>query len=384
MKKLLLISPEYPFPEKCGITVRIGNMCRNIRDVVELHIYVCGNSSATGVIEHKDVFKSVAFAGKSIEKGFLNGILPRLKRKIFKPYFNDKLYVSDHILEDLSSLHKKHVFDAVMIHTPTLARCLEAFPDKVYKIVDSIDIWHQRYLDFCRIGYGKLLSHFRNLELELALYRSADLVLAISLWDRDFMILHGIDPVYVPVSFQPDPLPEKAVTGFDVLYASGNGYANIDAVHFFMDEILPIAKLSLPNLRLLVPNPCDVLKKDYSQNQNIKMLPFYENIRDAYKLADLVVVPLRAGSGLKIKVLESFSFGCPTILSDVAAQGISLQDYPQKDFPSDPNFFAAELVRAFSDRDYRNSLTKSGLEIIREEYNSIKVYQELKRKLSLE
>ncbi|MFZ2658266.1 MAG: glycosyltransferase family 4 protein [Victivallales bacterium] len=384
MKKMLIIAPMYPFPCKCGMTVRIGDMCNNIADSVELHIYACDDSFDNATIEHEDLFKSISFPRKNIKKGFLNKIIPRLKRKIIKPYFDDSLYIADYILEDLSLLHKKYGFETVMIHTPTLARCLNAFPDEVYKIVDSIDIWHQRYLDFCRIGQGKVLSHFRNLELELSLYKSADLVLAISLWDRDYLISHGLNPIYVPVSFKPDPLLAKTPAGFDVLYASGNGYANIDAVHFFMDEILPIVKLSLPDVKLLVPNACDVLKKDYSQDPNIRMLPFYEDIKDAYKLADLVVVPLRAGSGLKIKVLESFSFGCPTILSNVAAQGISLQAYAQKDFPSNPVLFASEVVTAFKDREYRDSLSNSGIEIIRKEYNSAKVYQELKNKISFE
>jgi glycosyltransferase involved in cell wall biosynthesis len=96
----------------------------------------------------------------------------------------------------------------------------------------------------------------------------------------------------------------------------------------------------------------------------------------------VVVVPLRAGSGLKIKVLESFALGKPTVLSSSAAQGIPVQRYAQRNITSDPVGLAAELLESLKDKDYRSELVSTGLDIISKEYNPEKVYGELKMRLS--
>jgi glycosyltransferase involved in cell wall biosynthesis len=382
LKKLLMIAPIYPFPAECGLSIRIGDMCKNISDTVELHLYVCGTCPNSRGIKCNSIFHTVQFSPLKSKDSLFESIKKKVKHRILRPYFDDKLYIPDYILDDLSSLYKKHAFEAVMIHTPVPARCLTAFPDNVYKIVDSIDIFIQRYLDFCKIGQGEILYHFRDVEKEMQLYKSADLAIAISLWDRDFMISHGISPIYVPVSFKPEPLPVKYPFETDILYAAGSGPTNIDAIHFFIKEIFPIVKKSEPKARFLMLNPCEALKNAYTNHDGIIMLPYVEQMRDAYKLADVVVVPLRAGSGLKIKVLESFAFGKPTILSTSAVQGIPVQRYAQRNITSDPAGLAVELLEALKDRDYRSELVASGLDIISREYNPDKVYRELKMRLS--
>ncbi|HBC86805.1 MAG TPA: hypothetical protein DCZ94_07620 [Lentisphaeria bacterium] len=382
MKKMLMIVPEYPFPCKCGMTFRIGDMCRNISDVVELHLFVCGTGKESNSLEGKELFKSISFAPVTASGNWFHETWLKAYRRIAKPLFDNKIYLSEHVLKKLSDMQREYAYDIVMVHTLLLSRALKAFPRHVLRILDPHDIWYQRYLEFLKIGKGPLLLHFRNLEREMELYKNVDLAIAISLWDWEFMTNHGIHPLYVPISFKPNPLPEKIPQGADILYASGNGYANIDAIHFFIKEILPAVKRAVPEVRFMISNACDELKREYSGCEVIKTLPYFEDIREAYQLADLVVVPLRVGSGLKIKVIECFSLGKPVILSSSAAQGISLSNYEQECISSDPVILASEIIKALKQPDYRRKLASSGLGITRDEYNPEKVYGELRKRIS--
>ena len=371
-----MISPEYPYPRKCGFTIRLADLCENLFDIAELHIFVIGPSQEN--IQKTDIFKSVTFYPQPEKHNFIRDLAICAFKKIVQPYFDSKIYVSNSILKRIERIHRDYVFDAVMVHTPLLARCLRAFPGSVKKIIDSHDIWHQKYSEMAKMGHGRILWHFRDLWCEINLYKSVDLVLAISLWDREFMISHGVKPVYVPVSFTPEPLEEKTISEANVLFAAGSGYANVDAIIFFMREILPLVSKSVPGARLLVPNACVELRQEYSGRPDIGMLPFLSDIREAYKMADIVVAPLRYGSGLKIKVLESFAFGKPTILSSSAAQGIALANYAQRHISNKPEILAGEIVMALKELSYRKKLADSGLGVIRDEYNAAKVYGALR------
>lgn len=378
MKKMLMIVPEYPFPCKCGMTVRIGDMCRNINDIVEIHLFVCNPIKGSNPLDGKELFKSISLAPVSVHGNCFYEILQKIFRKITRPLFDSSIYVGDDIIEFLSAMQRKNAYDIVMVHTPLLSRTLKAFPRNVFRIIDPHDIWYQRYYEFMKIKKGKLLTHFRNLGREMELYQNVDLVLAISLWDRDFMVSHGINPIHVPVSFKTEPLPERNPPGANILYASGSGYANVDAIHYFVNEIFPSVKKNIPEAKFIISNACDELKEEYSCRKDIMMLSYLNNVREAYLLADIVVIPLRIGTGLKIKVLESMSFGKPTILSATAARGIEIEDYLQEQLSDRSEIIADEIIRVFKDESYRRNLSSSGLLIIEKCYNPSKVYGDLR------
>ncbi|MBN1865301.1 MAG: glycosyltransferase family 4 protein [Victivallales bacterium] len=384
MKKLLIVSPIYPFPEKCGLSRRISDMCRNITDVVEIHFFTF--SDAPGKVPLLDggkIFKKVTFAdlqGSPMMPG--NSLCHRIRRAVCPPHFDSSYYVPDRLLHRLKEIHRSEKFDSCMIVTPNLARCLMTFPVEVFKIIDTIDVWSQRASDFKKIRQGALLSQFRDSSREIDWLKKADLVIAISLWDFDYFCCNGLSPIHVPVSFMPSPLPAKSPSVSDILYPAGRGPTNTDAIRFMMDDIMPIVRHAVPEARLLVPNPDQELKDAYAGRDDFVSLPFLENIRDAYSMADLVAVPLRVGSGLKIKVLESFAFGKPTIVSPAAAQGIPMDSYAQNKISANPEEFASEVVDTLSCVEYRRQLIESGLDIIKTLYNPEKVYGELKNRLS--
>ncbi len=353
-------------------------MCTHLANHFELHFFIFGPHQSIDNLQNKGKF------GKIFSSDMLSGFLKttnklgyRMARKVFPPHFDSKRYAPDSILKEISYIQQKENYEACIVHTPLLGRCLQAFPGTVVRIIDSHDIWHQKYLNFKSLGYGKLLSQFRNKDKEINLYRSVDLVLAISLWDHKYLVEHGVNSIYTPVSFKPEPLPAKEPTGHDLLYASGKGITNIDALHYFIGKIMPIVKRQIPYLRLKISNVSDEIRNKYSGRPDIVFLPFFDDAHDAYRGADIVIVPLRYASGLKIKVLESFSLGKPTIVSPAAAQGIPVAEYAQERISINPDIFAEELINALRDQRYRKKLSMSGLAIINNNYSPELVYKDI-------
>ena len=75
--------------------------------------------------------------------------------------------------------------------------------------------------------------------------------------------------------------------------------------------------------------------------------------------ADLVIVPLRAGLGTRLKILEAFSHQVPVVSIVIGAAGIAAVDGRGRLLADDPAAFAEACVRLLRDDDLRRRVTGS-------------------------
>ena len=98
-------------------------------------------------------------------------------------------------------------------------------------------------------------------------------------------------------------------------------YANFNSMDYFLREIFPIINAIKPEVKLLITG-----KKN---NTLIKKLPSYPNvvftgylndIRSAISKSWVSLVPLRYGSGTRIKILEAMALGTPVVSTQKGAE----------------------------------------------------------------
>lgn len=105
------------------------------------------------------------------------------------------------------------------------------------------------------------------------------------------------------------------------------GYGpNIDAVRRLAIQILPLIREHFPDIRLLLagryPKPA-VRELDGLAGVEVHENP--ERLGDLYSRASLSLVPLRAGGGSRIKILEAAAWGIPVVATPLAAEGLELE-----------------------------------------------------------
>jgi len=373
-----MISSLYPFPQKCGFTVRLRDLCEQLTEYFDIHLLVY-NSNNSNDLSRVDVFSKVTFFKPVVYK---KTVFTKIKNRLNPLYFDDPSYMPDVFVEKVLELNEENNYDICMIHTLIFACCINALPNSIFKVVDTHDIWYQKYTEFDKIGSGKLLYQYRDKKHELDFYKKMDLVIGISLWDQEYLQNNGVqNSIYVPVSFKIQSIKKDKPFNNEILYPAGKGQNNIDAIDYFIKAVLPLVKKEIPDVKFKILNPCEEIKEKYSSSPNVVFLPFQENIIDAYKQTDIVVIPLRVKSGLKIKLLESFSYGVPTILTSATAQGIELDGYPQKNYSIEPATFAHEIIKTLSSHEYRQSLSEKALDLIEKYYSPEAVYSELIKRL---
>jgi len=113
----------------------------------------------------------------------------------------------------------------------------------------------------------------------------------------------------------------KAQIEYDLVFVGNLNYPpNVQAVKFVVNEILPEAKKRGLNLSFLAAgaDPAKLLFQLQNKETPFDILPNPADIRVAYRKGRVFVAPMKIGTGLQNKLLESMAMGIPSITSQLA------------------------------------------------------------------
>ena len=84
------------------------------------------------------------------------------------------------------------------------------------------------------------------------------------------------------------------------------------------------------------------------------------SVRPYLDRAFATAIPLRVGSGTRIKILEAWAAGAPVVTSRIAAEGLPHSDGVDLILAEGPAEFARALVRLWRDRRLADQLARQG------------------------
>lgn len=110
--------------------------------------------------------------------------------------------------------------------------------------------------------------------------------------------------------------------GSILFWGAMNRKENEDAIIWFYENMLPGILKEVPSAKLYIvgANPSDTIKK--LNSENIIVTGFVESPLKFFEMAQVSIVPLRYGAGIKIKVLEALASKIPVVSTTVGAEGI--------------------------------------------------------------
>src|SRR5690606_22404281 len=149
----------------------------------------------------------------------------------------------------------------------------------------------------------------------------ADLVLAIQDREREYFAQICSKPVItLGHLITVEPLYQRATRerSFSVLFVGSANAINIEGVQTFVRDTWPLVKREIPDARLLLAGA--VSKADLA-GEGIVRLGFVEDLRTAYKQADVVINPVQHSTGLNIKSIEALGYGMPFVSTSAGVRG---------------------------------------------------------------
>ncbi len=164
------------------------------------------------------------------------------------------------------------------------------------------------------------------------------------------------------------PLPPAAEPV--LLFVGTLGYEpNIDAAQFFATQVLPRVQAAVPATRLVIagqhPAP-GVLA--LAHLPGVSVIGAVPDLQPVYQAAQVVVVPLRAGGGTRLKILEALALGRPVVSTTIGAEGLDLIDGLHLRLADGAEALAEAIVALLRNPDELAALAQHGRERVTERY----------------
>lgn len=192
-----------------------------------------------------------------------------------------------------------------------------------------------------------------------------DLLLSMCHRDNFTIIPNGVDSEF----FKPG---REGIQPNSLIWTGGmDDPHNRHAVNYFLERILPLIRLKLPEVKVMVigRSPTAKLLREAKENPNIEIKGFVEDIRPYLNRAAVFIAPLSSGSGTKIKVLNALSQAKAVITTTVGAEGIEVTNNENIIIADDPRQFADKVLYLLRNPVIAKRLGEKGRELITRKYD---------------
>jgi sugar transferase (PEP-CTERM/EpsH1 system associated) len=206
--------------------------------------------------------------------------------------------------------------------------------------------------------------------------RRFDSVIAVSADDREQMKReYGAEAVFdVPTGVDTEFFrPNRAINVAPhslVFTGSMDWLPNDDAIRYFMREIMPLIKKSVPDVTLTVVgrNPAPALVDLSKEDSSLVITGRVDDVRPYMDKAAAYIVPLRIGGGTRLKIFEAMAMEKAVVSTTVGAEGLPLTNGVELLLADEPATFAEAVVRVLTDDDYASELGQRAAAVVRENF----------------
>lgn len=346
----LLVAPTLPSDEGNGLAMRIGLFlealcCLGEVEVIVLPIFASGELT-NAFCRRLDIRpKLISIAGRADTEFLILSSLTDSKARLeaFERYGRPSLsaYLSVPVLQDIR-IGTRRPFDLIHVARLYLLPAIGAWP-KDHRPPISVDLDEDDGTTQRRIAKVHSLrgDEFaaRWLEAEAEAFDrlsarwlpQADVAFVSTEAERDEIASRhpGVLPIAVPNAVALPPETARNPEGCALRFVGGFGYLpNLDAALWTLEEIFPRMMKRCGNsvsLTLVGRNAPRELKA-LAARVRANVLETVDDLAPIYADASVALVPLRAGGGSRMKVIEAAAHGVPIVATTIGAENSGLRD----------------------------------------------------------
>ncbi|MCL6449578.1 MAG: glycosyltransferase family 4 protein [Armatimonadetes bacterium] len=278
----------------------------------------------------------------------------------------------------LRNLTRQEKYDLVIACQLKMAGFLSCcfVPGKVFEMTDVLSIYRARLGRVARGPGTRIFSIFEQYKLafwEPRYARLADLVLLASPFDAEFLrakiktpvqvLPNGVDTEY----FRPLPDADEPVL---IFYGHLRYPPNADGIVYFCRAIFPEVKRVVPEAKLLIAGkepPPEV--RALSRDRSIELPGYVPDLRAFLARSAVVICPVRAGAGTRLKILEALACGKPVVSTSIGCAGLAVEPGKHLEVADEPADFASKVVELLNSREKRSFLARQGRSLVEARYS---------------
>ena len=215
----------------------------------------------------------------------------------------------------------------------------------------------------------------RMARFERAVFAQASGLTAVSERDARFIGEQTNSPVWTVangVDFERFTPPATPPSGPPHLLYLGSldWQPNIDAVEQLLDSIFPLIRQRFPDavLDVVGRRPSPALRRRIAASPGVVLHGGAGDVRPYLAGARAILIPLRAGGGTRIKILEAMAAGCPVVSSRIGAEGLAVADERHLLLAESPAEFAHAVARLLNEPSLAVHLTQAARRLVVADY----------------
>jgi sugar transferase (PEP-CTERM/EpsH1 system associated) len=380
--RILILTYWMPYPPAGGTPLRLYNLMRRLAKEHEVWL-----AAFTHDAEPEDVAALEAICERVIPLpfetrgalddpvGFVDYLLSGRPTEL-------RLYHSDEIARTLNELTTSVEFDAVEIIDSFLGLYREALSPQAQKraILTFIDVIFRKYERISRVEqkaarrlreqlYSRMMRRW-----EPAYAAHFARCIAMSEDDRDLLLASNpalrVDIVPNGVDVDTYEMAPPADGPPSLVFVGNMSYRpNIDGMLFFCHDILPKVRAAVPDVELYIVGMDAGPEVRALAGDGIHVTGRVEDVRPYYVQGTASIVPLRAGGGTRLKVLEAMALGRPMVSTSVGCEGIDVVDGEHLLIADTADAFAEATIRLLRDADLRERIRGQARRLVEGKYS---------------
>ena len=361
--KILFLSQRVPYPPNKGDKLRSFNQIKFLSQKHRIDL-VCLTDHEKDLGYVQDLKKfchsvDVVFLSK-MQSNLQAGMGLLTGRPLTLSYFHS------HKLQVLvNSKLRDESYDVVFVFCSSMAPYVEEVTSPP-KVIDFVDVDSEKWRQYS--AYAKFpMNHLYRLEsrrlkkYEAQVAESFQHSFFVSEKEtEDFKrlvcgcetatpILNGVDlEAFRPTN---EPYDPKSI----VFTGAMDYFANIEAVLYFVREILPIIQKATPGVKFYVvgSNPAKEVSDLTKTHPNVVVTGFVDTVQPYVLNSAVIVAPMRIARGVQNKILEGMAMGVPVVTSSLGFEGITAIPGIDLFVEDDPAAFARRVLELMQDTGLR-------------------------------
>jgi len=254
-------------------------------------------------------------------------------------------------------------------------------PGVVERHLDAV----RAYCPNVKVLYHTIDLHFLRMQREGELEEdAAKKEASAQMKRREYALIRAVDAAIVHSTAELDMLrpdmPDQKISVFplimdvsgtkkgfgerrDIVFIGGYQHIpNVDAVLYFVSEVMPILRQRLPGIRFFAVGSKPSAEILALASDDVEITGYIEELPPLLDKIRVAISPLRYGAGIKGKIGMTMSLGLPTVATTLSVEGMSLTDGKNILVADGAEPFASAIVRLHEDAQLWHSISESGVE----------------------
>jgi sugar transferase (PEP-CTERM/EpsH1 system associated) len=373
---VLVVSAHFPYPPRWGFATRVYQLMREIasRHDATLLCYAAPGDENVELVRQEFPVEVVERKPEStVAKRFsqARSLASRIPYDCYTTH-------SREMQQAIDRLFAERDFDIVQLESTLLMPF--RFPDGTRIVLDEHNVDYEVYARMHETETSLLRKMFyrdqerRFRRYEQRSWQGVAACVATSEREAEIMRRHAPDTFVAAVPngvdvdyFQPDDTPVEPRT---LVFNGVLDYRpNIDGVNFLVDEVLPLVRERFPDVRLTVVGRGPASEVKALERRGVEATGEVPDVRPYLRGAAVVVVPIRMGSGTRLKVVEALSLAKPVVSTTLGCEGVDVHDREHLLIGDTAPAFAAQVERLFDDAEAGERLGRAGRELMERQYS---------------